>query len=350
VGGLLALIVTIIFMFVLRPVAVEVGLVDLPGGRKRHGEPVPIIGGIAMVMGLAFGVSLIGAPEYWQPVMLGIYLLVVVGVVDDRFDIPPTVRLIAQTSTCLLAVFASDLVIAHLGAPLFFDAPLGLFAPLFTTLVVLSVINAFNIVDGIDGLAGSLAFVALFAMAIISVGTDPFVLCVLMLTVVAGFLLFNFPLKGNRAVRAFMGDAGSTSLGLAVACLGIALSQGPTARMSPVVGLWLAAVPVYDLFSAFTRRLLQGGSPFAPDHDHLHHVLMENGLSSRKTLGYLLALAITCAVFGVYGNILNISDGVMFTLWALGGVSYYQMLRRPRRVIVAVERLLAMTRIAKAPT
>jgi UDP-GlcNAc:undecaprenyl-phosphate GlcNAc-1-phosphate transferase len=117
--------------------------------------------------------------------------------------------------------------------------------------------------------------------------------------------------------------------------------------MSPVIGLWIAAVPIYDLFSAFTRRILQGGSPFVPDHDHLHHVLMENGLSSRKTLAYMLTLATVCAAFGVYGDIAAVSDGVMFTLWALGGVAYYHMIRRPKRVIAVVESLLAITKRAR---
>jgi UDP-GlcNAc:undecaprenyl-phosphate GlcNAc-1-phosphate transferase len=350
VGGLLALVVTIIFMFALRPVAEEVGLVDIPGGRKRHGERVPVIGGIAMVMGLAFGASLVDTPALWQPVMLSIYLLIVVGVIDDRFDLPAGVRLIAQTGACLLAIFAADLQIAHLGAPLFFEAPLGPFAPMFTILVILSVINAFNVVDGIDGLAGGLAFVAFAAMAIIGFDSDVFPLTVLMLTVISGYLLFNLPLNFNRPVRAFMGDAGSTFLGLSIACIGMALSQGPAAKMTPVIGLWLAAVPIYDLFSTFMRRLIMGKSPFVPDQEHLHHMLMAEGLSSRKTLIYMVALAVLCAAFGVYGDIAGFSDGVMFSIWAAGGVAYYHMMRYPKRTVAAIEGLLAVTKKARAPS
>src|SRR5688572_24902682 len=86
VTSFLSLIVTVVFMFALRPVAVAVGLVDIPGGRKRHDVPVPIIGGIAMSIGLGFGASLVSHPEFWNPTLLGVYLLVVVGVIDDRFD------------------------------------------------------------------------------------------------------------------------------------------------------------------------------------------------------------------------------------------------------------------------
>src|SRR5690606_6775736 len=95
VGAFLAFIVTVVFLFALRPVAVAVGLVDLPGGRKRHGAPVPVIGGIAMGIGLGFGSSLLDLPDFWEPTILGVYLLLAVGVIDDRFDLPANVRLIA---------------------------------------------------------------------------------------------------------------------------------------------------------------------------------------------------------------------------------------------------------------
>src|SRR5215471_21512957 len=121
----LTFVVTVVFMFVLRPIASAVGLVDVPGGRKRHGVAVPLIGGIAMSVALGFGTSLVDHPEFWNPSILGIYLLVVVGTVDDRFDLPPNVRLIAQSCAALLVVFASGITVTGLGSPLFFDAQLG---------------------------------------------------------------------------------------------------------------------------------------------------------------------------------------------------------------------------------
>jgi UDP-GlcNAc:undecaprenyl-phosphate/decaprenyl-phosphate GlcNAc-1-phosphate transferase len=121
---------------------------------------------------------------------------------------------------------------------------LGLLAVPFTILLILTIINGYNIIDGIDGLAGGAAFLALAALAFIGMGTDVFMLTMLLLAVLASFLLFNLPLKFNRRVRAFMGDAGSTSLGLAIAFVGIILCQGADPVMAPVVGLWLVALPV----------------------------------------------------------------------------------------------------------
>ncbi|HEY8549726.1 MAG TPA: MraY family glycosyltransferase [Vicinamibacterales bacterium] len=335
VGLFLAFVVTVVFMFALRPVAEATGLVDVPGGRKRHVGPVPLIGGIAMAVGLGFGGAVIEHPSFWDPTMLAVYLLVAVGTIDDRFDLPANVRLIAQTCACLIVVFAADVVVKHLGAPFFFDLPLGPLAAPFTVLFILTLINAFNVIDGIDGLAGGLALLALAGLAVIGADTPVWVLVMLLFAVVAGFLVFNLPLKVNRPVRAFMGDAGSTFLGLSIACLGISLCQGEGAPMSPSVGLWLIAVPVFDLFAAVVRRVMEGKSPFAPDHEHLHHVLIEQGLSRRVTLVVMLLLAAVYAALGVAGNALAVPDGVMVLGWFGAFAFYYQLMRRPWVVVRA---------------
>jgi len=332
-SAFLAFVVTVVFLFAFRPVAVAIGLVDVPGGRKRHGVPVPLIGGIAMSIGLGFGTSLVEHPEFWNPALLGIYLLVVVGTIDDRFDLPPNVRLIAQTCAALLVVFASDLIVVRLGTPLFFEVPLGVLAVPFTVLFIVTLINAFNVIDGIDGLAGGLALLSLAAMAVIGADTAVFALVVIVLGVLAAFLLFNLPLGVNTPVRTFMGDAGSTSLGLTIASVGIFLSQGSAARISPVIGLWLIAVPVFDLFSTIVRRLVQRKSPLAPDHEHLHHVLTENGLSRRGTLWWMLGVAVVLACAGIVGNALAIPDGVMMIAWFAAGALYYGMMRHPALVV-----------------
>lgn len=335
-GEFLAFIITVVFMFSLRPVATAVGLVDLPGGRKRHGGPVPVIGGIAMCVGLGFGSSLVAHPDFWNPTILALYLLVIVGTIDDRFDLPANVRLIAQTCASMIVVFGAGTRVEYLGSPFFFDLHLGAFAGVFSVLFTLTLINAYNVIDGIDGLAGGLALLSLIATAIIGVGTAVFVLAALLASVVAAYLLFNLPLGFNRSVRTFMGDAGSTFLGLGVATVGLALCEGDAPRMSPVIGLWLIAVPVFDLFSAATRRIMQRRSPFSPDHEHLHHVLMVSGLGVRTTLVFMLSLAAIFGAVGILGHLAKLSDGLMCSGWIGCGVLYYQMMRRPGTIVRAL--------------
>ena len=332
----LTFVVTVVFMFVLRPVAVAVGLVDVPGGRKRHGVPVPLVGGICMSTGLGFGTTLVDHPAFWNPTILSIYLLVVVGTVDDRFELSANVRLIAQTCAALLVVFASGIRVATLGAPLFSELSLGILSVPFTLLFIMTLVNAFNLTDGIDGLAGGLALLSLVAMAIVGVHTDVFALVLLLIAVVLAFLLFNFPFRFVQPVRTFMGDAGSTFLGLAIAAIGIWLSQGSNPRLSPVVGLWLVSVPVFDLFSTIIRRLVEGKSPFAPDHGHLHHVLIDSGLSRRATLTWMLTVSALCVCIGIIGDRFDVRDGVMLIAWFVAGAAYYRTLRHPSIVVKIV--------------
>lgn len=340
VAAFLTFVTTVVLLLSLRPVAVALGLVDIPGGRKRHETPVPLLGGICMSIGLGLGTALIEHPAFWTPAIFAIYLLVVVGTVDDRFDLPPNVRLVAQVCASLLVVFPSNIKVTELGAPWFFDLPLGVFAVPFTVLFIVTLVNAFNLIDGLDGLAGGLALIAISAMSIVAAGSEVFGLTLILIAVVSAFLVFNFPVSLNRSVRTFMGDAGSTFLGLSIASIGIWLSQGADPRISPVVGLWLVAVPVFDLFSTVARRLMERRSPFSPDHKHMHHVLIEEGLSRRSSMVFMLSLAVVFVAIGLVGRMLKVADGIMLLGWFGAGAFYYQTMRRPRFVVRAVRVVL----------
>jgi UDP-GlcNAc:undecaprenyl-phosphate GlcNAc-1-phosphate transferase len=336
------LIVTVLFILALRPVALAIGLVDIPGGRKMHNDPTPVIGGVAMYLGLLFGGMLLGVTPAFSALLMGASLLIVIGAIDDRFDLPPTVRLITQTCAVLVMIYAAGLKLSNIGSPLFFDFELGAFAIPFTILVTLTVINAFNTIDGIDGLAGGVAFIALGFMAIISIGSNILGLVLLLMVVVAGFLVCNVPVSSNRQAKCFMGDAGSTFLGFAVAWLGISLSQGESAPMSAVTGLWLVAVPIYDVLTSVLRRIIKGRSPFKPDRDHFHHILMRQGLSAKITLLVILALSCITASIGLIGEIFIVPDAIMFLSWLLCGVIYFEdmMVRGGQRLTGLINSLL----------
>lgn len=344
IASFLALLITVLFMFALRPIAKAVGLVDVPKGHKRNGEPVPIVGGIAMYLGLSFVSNLVAHPEFWDPIVLAASLLVIVGTIDDRYELPASVRLIAQTCAALLVAIGAEILVVDLREAFFVHVNLGVFALPFTLLFIVTIINSFNVVDGIDGLAGGLSFICLLALAFIGFGGEMFVFTLVLTAVVAGYLLFNFPLGVNKTMRSFMGDAGSTFLGVVIAAIGIAMCQGQAAQFSPVIGLWLVAVPVFDLFSAAIRRVMEGKSPFAPDHEHLHHVLMVNGMTPKQTLTFMLFWGVAFAAVGLVGHLARISDGLMVLLWFAALLFYYQMMRRPKRVIQLVAELRARTR------
>ena len=327
-GLALPLLVTILFMLALRPFARSVGLIDRPGGRKMHIGDIPVIGGLAMFAGFLVGslYSYQSFPDY-PYLAAGLAVLVFVGVLDDRFDLPAPVRFIGQTCAALLMVGGANVVATNIGHVFFGGlVELGWFSNLFTITIVLTAINAFNMFDGSDGVAGVQALIGLVFMGIACIAAGQWGAIPLIISMVGclvGFLIFNWPSKRMTPVRAFMGDAGSTMLGFLLAWLAIDLSQRAQPVFSPVVTLWIFALPIYDLFSSMVRRMMNGLSPFHGDSDHLHHVLRRSGLNSRKVAQVVLMGAAITSGIGVGGYQSGISDGWLFVLWLTFGVVYH---------------------------
>ncbi|MGH8175537.1 MAG: MraY family glycosyltransferase [Steroidobacter sp.] len=338
----LPLLVTILFMFALRPAARGMGLIDRPGGRKMHVGEVPVIGGLAMTGGLVVGSlysydAIAGFPFF----MTALAVLVFIGALDDRYDLPASVRFLAQICAALLMVAGADVSARDLGFVFFGElVELGWFSVPFTIAIVLTAVNAFNMFDGSDGVAGVQALIALVFMGFACVlsGAMAYLPIVAgMIGCVLGFLLFNWPSQRTRNVRAFMGDAGSTMLGFSLAWISIELSQAPVRAISPVVILWVFALPIFDLFSSMIRRVMQGFSPFHGDSEHLHHVLRRYGLSSRRVAQVVLLTANLLAAIGVGGHLNGLADGWLFLAWAILGVAYHVVfgsgLVIPRRAV-----------------
>jgi len=316
----IALTVTVAFMFALRPVAKSIKLVDLPGGRKAHDGEVPVMGGIAMFIGVIAGLTIVEADGLHLPSLLTAALvLITIGALDDRYGLPPAVRVAAQIGAVLMMVYGADVLIESLGNPLGVgEIRLGPLSLAVTVLVSLTVINAYNLIDGVDGLAGSLAMTAL--MSIVAAGGLTMPSTAVALTVVAsiaGFLLFNFPAEWNKTARTFMGDAGSTFLGFAVIWTGLAVSQGETASIAPVYCLWFASIPIFDLVTCVTRRLVTGKSPIQPGRDHFHHVLKRGGMGVRSVLGVMTFFQAAHASIALVALYYGVSEIAMMAAWLL---------------------------------
>jgi UDP-GlcNAc:undecaprenyl-phosphate GlcNAc-1-phosphate transferase len=327
-AGVACFFATLLGMVALRPVAVAIELVDKPGGRKTHRGDIPVVGGIAMFVGMVFGLGLLPANLLISTSLLSAAaLLVIVGLLDDRFEISPIARLAAHLVAAILVVStASDLAIQSLGRP--FGGQEVTFSSLgsigFTCVAIVGAINAFNMLDGMDGLAGTMAVIALIALAYLAtdigeggVASIALVCC----GAVTAFLVFNIPARFNRRFRCFMGDAGSTLLGFVLACVCISVSQGGLGpRVQPTAMLWLVAIPLYELLWTFMRRLLRGHSPFRPDRAHFHHKLLDAGFGVRGAFFVLVITGGCLALTGVIIHVLGIPDSVSFALWLTAGL------------------------------
>jgi UDP-GlcNAc:undecaprenyl-phosphate/decaprenyl-phosphate GlcNAc-1-phosphate transferase len=315
---------TLLAIFALRPLAIAVDLVDRPGGRKTHFGDVPIVGGLAMLLGIVLGGGLLppqAAPS--ADFFAACALLVTVGLVDDRFEISPWARLPVQIVAAMILVIGASAVVTTLGDPLG-TGPIEFTkfgSVIFTVAIVMAAINAFNMLDGLDGLAGAIALIGFIAIAIVSGADGRAGQTLVIAGSVAAFLVFNMPSQFNRRVRCFMGDSGSTLLGFGVAWLCIQVSQGTGREVAPVTTLWVFALPVYEVVWSTARRLLRGTSPFRPDSKHFHHLLLAAGFGVRGTFAILATLALMLAAFGVIAHQAGVSDTVSFALLAVCGVA-----------------------------
>ncbi|MEZ9761303.1 UDP-N-acetylglucosamine--undecaprenyl-phosphate N-acetylglucosaminephosphotransferase [Vibrio splendidus] len=314
-------------LFLMRKVAKAVGLVDKPNERKLHNGAIPLVGGISI--SLSISQYLVTHPDvipHSQVFLASIAALIVIGALDDKFDISFKIRLIVQAILSICMMYFADLRLENIGNLFGLgDLHLGFLSPVITILAVIGAINAFNMVDGIDGLLGGLAIVTLGAIAILlKVDSQHGLayLCVVFIVAIIPYILMNLGILG-RERKVFMGDAGSMMIGFTVIWLLLGASQDPSeSLMRPITALWLIAVPLMDMAAIMFRRVRRGVSPFKPDREHLHHIFQRLGCTPRQTLAIICAIASSFAGFGIYGEFLKIPESTMFILFLVCFAAY----------------------------
>lgn len=306
---LLGFLLTAALLIPAKYIALHLKFVDRPGGRKQHVEPVPPIGGLVFIpvfMILAH-ISGLGVTDY--PYFYGaVTLLWLTGAIDDRFRLSAIIKLSVQFLAAGLIVFGDGAMVTYLGNLFGLgDIWLGLVAPVFTILCVVLLINAINMLDGLDGLAGGTGLIMLCWLIIgaaIYGGGHIISLPLLILScVLLGFLLHNMQAPGRKQAGLFMGDAGSTCLGLILAWAVIHLSQSDPlygdAAITPITVAWILALPVYDALSLFAYRLSQKRNPFSPDRRHAHYLLRDAGYSIGRSVAIIHILVFISCILGL---------------------------------------------------
>jgi len=327
-AALAGFLITAMAILALRPLALTLDLVDRPGGRKTHHGIVPLVGGLAMFLGIAATLGLFPAPGIETGPIVGAFsLLVVIGLLDDRFALSHWMRLGVHMAAALALVTGTGAMVHELGNP--FGGSFIVLSPtvslIFTMLMITAAINAFNMMDGMDGLAGVSALMGLVGLSalarMVGAGGGELLLAVVVSASVCGFLVFNLPVRANRKVRCFMGDAGSTLLGVAIAWLCIRISQlAPRTGVHPATVLWMVAMPLYELFWTVIRRSARGRSPMRADAEHCHHLLLGAGLSVRAAFVVMAVLEGLFVAIGLAMNAWQVPDVLSFALLIAVGV------------------------------
>jgi UDP-GlcNAc:undecaprenyl-phosphate GlcNAc-1-phosphate transferase len=328
---LVAACTTTVAIAVLRRFAMPLGLVDHPSERKHHVGSVPLVGGLAIFIGVLAGALCYGQFHAFGYVLLGTSgVLVVLGALDDRFDLSVRVRLLAQAITILVVIASTGVYIHTLGHIFGYELELGWLGIPLTVVAVIGLLNAFNMMDGIDGLAGSLALISIAAIVLFAGPAPlhrPLILMTLLATATLPYLAANLGFMGRKI---FMGDAGSMVVGYLLAWTLIRLSQQPATHLSPVDVLWCVALPVLDTFAVMYRRLSQGKSPFKPDRGHIHHILLAAGLGPRRVLIALVALACSLTFLGSVAHAVGAGSGSNLAVFCIVAGAYIVAVTRIR--------------------
>lgn len=277
----------------LRPIAIKWGLTDKPGLRKLHVGDVPLIGGPLILLVTLMG-SLLLSVDFPLGASIAGSLIVLLGVVDDKYDVSASPKFFLQVAIACLLISIDSAHIVDIGIyQKDFADPAN--QTLHFGLAVLAIVigvNALNFIDGIDGLAASIAVVILinanlaFVVSGQSVPKDILLHSALLIGTLCAFLAFNLGLFDGKKI--FLGDSGSMLVGLLFASMLINISQTPSSSSGITIPaslcLWLTALPMTDMLVTFMRRIINGRSPFSADRTHLHHKIMEAGISARRTL------------------------------------------------------------------
>jgi UDP-GlcNAc:undecaprenyl-phosphate GlcNAc-1-phosphate transferase len=298
-------------------IALRIGLADHPGGRKQHEGTVPVTGGVAMYLGFSVAALAMGIVSgQTLALVCALGLLVAGGVLDDMHDLPANSKFFVQLVAALLMTSWAGIFVVQLGDLLGLGTlHLYNWAIPFSVVCALGVANAINMVDGIDGAAGGVALVATLWLALAAglqgLGTQ-LLLLLLLACAIAGFLAWNLRVPGRPRARAFMGDAGSMMLGIALCWFSIDLSQGEGRTLPPILFVWILAVPLLDMGRVMFARFLRGESMLEADREHLHHLLLDRGWSVSATALTLIGCSALAGAVGFAAWRLRVPDYAMF--------------------------------------
>jgi UDP-GlcNAc:undecaprenyl-phosphate GlcNAc-1-phosphate transferase len=273
------------------------GLVDHPSDRKIHLHPTPRLGGVAVYLGFLGSVLLNSILPDWMIATLAAgSLLLIVGVIDDIWELPASSKLVAQLVAAGIVIATGKVL------TLFPNGPVGDVANVLLTLLwIVGITNAFNFFDGMDGLATGLAILIAGFMAAVAFETNQPGLGWLAIAIIGagvGFLPYNF--RGRKPAVIFLGDGGATFLGFTLACLAV---KGNWADHSPIVSfsnpLLIFGVLIYDMIHITVERVATGKVRSMKEwldyvgKDHLHHRL-ERALGSRQASVAMICLMTIC--------------------------------------------------------
>jgi UDP-GlcNAc:undecaprenyl-phosphate GlcNAc-1-phosphate transferase len=319
--GILAFVTAFVVSMIVMPPLIRIiykfKLFDVPDRRKEHIAPIPTMGGIASITGMAIGCALwfqFSKDIFVVSFFFSIGVLLVIGMMDDLKNLSARYKFAIQIAVALLIAFSGVRITSFNGLFGINELPISA-QYTFTILAITGITNAFNLIDGIDGLAGGLGFMSLVILGIfltLSGDANNAITAFALGGGLLGFLYYNF-----NPAKIFMGDTGSLVLGFIISVLCIKLIQLntgiklPILPHSPIFALSVVMIPVFDTLRVFALRIWSGRSPFSPDKNHIHHLLTNNGWSHSIAAKILCGVHAVVLVIGYFLKDVSVFGGLL---------------------------------------
>lgn len=352
-----AIIIAYLVTFFLLPFVIKMAkqsrIYDIPDERKTHTYLISSLGGIGLFTGLALSLLLttdfkLNGSEF-QYFVAAFFIIFTIGVVDDIFVLRAWKKLLGQLLTTAIITVKGHLLITNA------EGFLGIWqlstaaSYIVSFFVVMLIINAFNLIDGVDGLAASLGLASsvIFSLFFLINQNYPFAILGFALAgALLAFLVFNF-----HPAKIFMGDSGSMLIGLVNAILYLKfINTGSTVSDYPIqsallVGFGIILIPLMDVLRVFCIRLSKGRSPFSPDRNHIHHLLLNRGFNHSQVTLTLLAVSVVFAAtsFLLRGLNIHLLMAVQIGMFFSGVVTiyYFSSSKRQLRVVSRSQKQVA---------
>ncbi len=309
---------TLALLFLMGASAKSFGLLDHPDARKRHQNPTPMVGGLAMLIAILFIDFYFGLLDAeHEVVMLGVIGIVLIGLVDDFYNLKARNKLLNQFVAAIIVVLMGGLKVTHLGNLLgtdFISLPTYTQA-FFTVIALVGLMNAINMLDGSDGLAAGLSMVSIigfFLLAYLTKDSYHMQSALLFGSALLAFLLVNFRFNHNLPAKVYLGDAGCMLLGFILTTLAIHLTSDTMVPTSPIITVWIVALPLMDMARLIWIRSRAGSGITVGGRDHLHHLLLDLGYSVRTVALMLMCLQAVFVAIGLLGMVYAVPDYFMF--------------------------------------
>ena len=290
---------SLLFVYISKKIAEYLNIMDIPDARKIHSKPTPLLGGIGIFLSFVLGYMLF-APKSTLilSVLIASFVIIILGIFDDIKPIKAKYKIIVHILVAVIVVCYGGLQlgeITFLGHNFHF----GHVSSLITIFIIVGTINAINLIDGLDGLCAGISSIYFLTIAIIAIilnklGGLDIILSLIMLGSTLGFLIHNFP-----PAKIFMGDTGSTFLGLMISVI-MLLGFKTVTITSLAIPILILALPILDTIFAILRRTINKKPIGQPDNNHLHHELLKKHLGTKKALLIIYSINIVFSVTSIF--------------------------------------------------